>query len=79
MSPSGGSIQHNDPPTAMYPSPARESLRNNLDVDYGVGAVVELKKKRSWIAGLRNMVSRGASYGKTTADSSDKEESVVES
>ncbi|KAK5169362.1 uncharacterized protein LTR77_005337 [Saxophila tyrrhenica] len=66
MSPSDGD-DHPNPLTRMVsPSPARDSLRSNLDVAEGTST---LKKKRSWMAGLRDAVSKSALHAKAAVDS----------
>ncbi len=50
----------------VSPSPARESLRGNLSI--AEGEVTILKKKRSWMAGLRDVVSKSALQAKAAVD-----------
>ena len=49
-------------------SPARDALMNNLDVSMDHESLT-LKKKRSWMAGLRDVVSKGALQAKAAVDS----------
>ncbi len=67
MSPGDGKAIALERVGAVSPSPARKALRSNLSLADGDGHQT-LRKKKSWMASLRDVVQKGALQAKYAVD-----------